>query len=372
MLLASRQAFVVAVVLASLSGGSALALEWQSDFAAAQKLAAQSNRLLLVHFGAPWCQPCMRLERQVFNQPGFGQGLETSFVPVKLNYDEQRELAHQLGVEAIPIDVIMTPQGQVIQRIQSPPTGDAYVATMQRIAEYAAVANHTPPAAAAATTVAAVAVGSVPTGAMEQQVPPQQAMLQQTMQQQPIPQQQIAAQQVAAQQITGQPASPVGDRYASMAASPAVPAQPAGPPPAAQAAASAAAPTHPASQAQLPPNSPSLGLEGFCPVMLVEQRKWVAGDVLWGAIHHGRTYLFASAEAQQRFLANPERYSPVQSGYDPVLALDEGQSVSGDRRYGVFFADHIYLFRDEESLKRFSQNPNRYAAEIMQAMRQSP
>jgi YHS domain-containing protein len=59
----------------------------------------------------------------------------------------------------------------------------------------------------------------------------------------------------------------------------------------------------------------------------------------------------------------------VISGNDPVLAMDGGQAVSGRREHGVFYENRIYLFADEASLQRFYQNPNRYAAEVVQAMR---
>ncbi len=127
--------------------------------------------------------------------------------------------------------------------------------------------------------------------------------------------------------------------------------------------------TEPITQDKLPPGSPPLAMEGFCPVTLCEKRVWTQGDVLWGAVHRGRTYLFASAADQQKFLQNPDRYSPVLSGLDPVLSLDMGQSINGRREHGVFFGDRIYLFSNEQTLAEFEKNPNRYVAEIIQAMR---
>jgi YHS domain-containing protein len=98
--------------------------------------------------------------------------------------------------------------------------------------------------------------------------------------------------------------------------------------------------------------------------------QWALGDRAWGAVHRGRTYLFAGPEERARFLASPDLYSPVMSGIDPVLALDNQMVVAGKREFGVFGADRrIYLFADEASLKRFEQNPKRYAAEAVQAQR---
>ncbi len=119
---------------------------------------------------------------------------------------------------------------------------------------------------------------------------------------------------------------------------------------------------------QLPPGCAPLGLEGYCPVSLCEKPdSWTMGDTRWGVQHEGRTYLFAGPEQQRRFLANPYRYAPVLSGNDPVMALDQGQSVAGSRTHGGFYGGRIYLFSSEASYQQFSQNPNRYAAAILQA-----
>jgi YHS domain-containing protein len=98
----------------------------------------------------------------------------------------------------------------------------------------------------------------------------------------------------------------------------------------------------------------------MCPVVLTEQKKWVVGDPQWGAYHRGRLYLFAGEAQQQRFLANPDHYSPVLSGYDPVVAFEQQQFKLGQRKHGVFFKNRIYLFASEENLKRFYQSPDRF------------
>jgi len=113
-----------------------------------------------------------------------------------------------------------------------------------------------------------------------------------------------------------------------------------------------------------------LTMDGFCAVTLAEQERWVKGDPRWGAVHRGRTYLFLSQQHQQRFLADPDRYSPVLSGYDPTRYVDRGELVPGQRRHGMWFRGKIYLFADEESLDRFSTAPEVYAQrahEIMMA-----
>jgi len=122
-------------------------------------------------------------------------------------------------------------------------------------------------------------------------------------------------------------------------------------------------------QDAMPPNTPPLGLDGYCPVTLRTESRWVAGDRRWGAIHQGHTYLFVGPQQQQQFLANPNEYSPVLSGADAVLAIDTGQQVEGHRRHGVVYENRVFLFSNETSLQRFLQNPKRYAQGVRQAQR---
>jgi protein disulfide-isomerase len=112
----------------------------------------------------------------------------------------------------------------------------------------------------------------------------------------------------------------------------------------------------------------AFGMDGYCPVSVMDENRWVAGDRQWGAQHRGRTYLFRDAAAQQRFLANPERYAPALAGFDPVLVTELGQYLPGKREHGVRYNDRMYLFGSEEALQKFSQTPDAYVARIEQAL----
>jgi len=150
------------------------------------------------------------------------------------------------------------------------------------------------------------------------------------------------------------------------------------PSPANNALANSLAPANP----QMVPVSqaPPVGLDGFCPVTLVEtmsknpsdRNAWKKGDRRFGAIHKGRTYLFTSAENQQKFLQNPDGFAPVLSGCDPVVYTERGQMIDGKRAFGLATADkHIYLFADETSRNRFEQSPASYVGALQQAMARS-
>jgi YHS domain-containing protein len=137
--------------------------------------------------------------------------------------------------------------------------------------------------------------------------------------------------------------------------------------PSAQVAAVPATPSEPDLYGSMP-----VGLEGYCPVTLAERGVWVEGRAQWGARHRGRTYLFASAEQQKAFLADPDRYAPALSGDDPVLAFDAGKSTPGQRRYGVTYQARTYLFSSTETRDAFAANPQRYTSGAMVAEKRTP
>jgi hypothetical protein len=106
---------------------------------------------------------------------------------------------------------------------------------------------------------------------------------------------------------------------------------------------------------------PPLGLEGQCPVTLVKEHRWQPGDRACSVVHEGHRYWMASRDAQRAFIANTKRYVPVLDGDDVVEWIELGGRIPGDRRHGVFFADRIWLFHNEENLAQFSADVERYS-----------
>jgi len=403
------------------------AIRWQPTLESAKRVASQTNRLVLIHFSAPWCEACRRMEQDVFGQPDVIRAMEANYVSVKLNANDFPKTAQQFGITSLPAEAVLTSQGQLVEVLRGLPTSAQYVARLNQIASaarnqvvrsYAQVAGGPPPAG---------------TGYSPQRPAPSSHTGQQGGSWQPnsvasgpqyngrapgapaIPQEQVRLSESLSPPYGGAAVAPghassapptgqagISPRPGSTPQHPGSPwsGQPGNPGPTsggippqdspqtpstpgpqqsspqtpAVAARSAVGPqSSPSAPAvQIPPGNPPLGLDGYCPVRLREQETWVLGDRRWGAIHQGRTYLFSGPEEQRRFLANPLIYGPVNAGNDVVLTVDEGRTAVGHREHGVVFGNRVYLFSSEASLERFSKRPKYYADAFMQSSRTVP
>jgi protein disulfide-isomerase len=315
------------------------AINWESSIDSAKATAARSNRFVLLFFTANWCPNCHRLENDLLSQPRAVAALEANYVPVKLNYDYFQNTAKQYGVTRLPTTIVLAPgaSGEVLAFIPEAMPVDQYLLKLNKVA----ADTRQRAAGAYAQIPASPAVGSAVTA---NPLRPNEAPMSPTY---------GAAQPVA----PVQPAvAPVPAFPAARANTPTTSFAPSGPTAATTSQAPAA-------------GKPTLALDGYCPVALVETGRWQKGNKQFGMIHRGRVYLFAGSEEQRRFQANPDRYAPINSGNDIVLSVEMGRAVPGFREHGAQYDGHVYLFATEETLKKFQSNPIFYADRALQAIR---
>ncbi len=104
-----------------------------------------------------------------------------------------------------------------------------------------------------------------------------------------------------------------------------------------------------------------VGLEGFCPVELIRDRKWTSGKKEISETYRGVTYYFSSQAMLKEFRRNPRKYTPQNLGCDSVVLYAEQRAVTGKIKYGAFFDNELFLFETQTNRREFKDNPLKYA-----------
>ena len=355
-----------------------------------------------MHFWTESCGPCRALEKRVFSQPQVAMAIETNYVPVKVNANQTPAVARAYNVTQVPTDVVITPQGDLVKSFISPSSPMDYVSMVSGVAAnhrsatagsfaaatanspfssesapkgqtavnsaYSALlAQQTAPPAAAQTATANPYVHNTPAASPAVSAGPQAAV------QKPAPaannppaapaQAAVApapAAQTVANPVAKAAVAPEQNRPAAVQQQ-AVQQQPVAPLVSSTEPARSERPAQTTAAANLPSGSPPLGFDGYCPVTMRSEWRWAKGDVKWGAIHEGRTYLFASEANRNEFLKSPLKYSPALAGADPVVAVEERRIQPGLREHAVDFEGRFYMFSSEESLNKFWTDAKTYS-----------
>lgn len=106
--------------------------------------------------------------------------------------------------------------------------------------------------------------------------------------------------------------------------------------------------------------SDQVGLKGFCPVELRDNRQLIDSNPGISTVVGTRTYYFSSSEAKQRFLRDPHRYAPAVDGLDVVLQAQLGERLPGRLDYATWYRNRLYLFASERSMDLFNAKPGLY------------
>lgn len=106
--------------------GSALSMEWKTNYKDALATAAKDQRFVYMFFtGSDWCPYCQVLQKQVFDQPEFAKLADEYLVPLMLDFPSRKQQAAALRsqneflqsyykVSGYPTVIILAPDGRYI------------------------------------------------------------------------------------------------------------------------------------------------------------------------------------------------------------------------------------------------------------------
>jgi len=110
--------------------------EWLTDFNKAQQEAAQNHKVILLNFsGSDWCIPCIRLRKDVFENPAFSVFADSALILANADFPRQKknklpeELVKQNDALAekynpnglFPLTLLLTADGKIIKSWEGNP-----------------------------------------------------------------------------------------------------------------------------------------------------------------------------------------------------------------------------------------------------------
>ena len=106
---------------------------------------------------------------------------------------------------------------------------------------------------------------------------------------------------------------------------------------------------------------PRVGLAGYCPVCIIEAKKWMKGSPDHEVTYDGVTYRFPGVDQKKMFEANPAKYVPALGGDCVVCYAMAGKRMPGSVKHGAFHGGRLYLFPSVKEKEAFLASPAKFA-----------
>jgi len=103
-----------------------------------------------------------------------------------------------------------------------------------------------------------------------------------------------------------------------------------------------------------------VGLGGFSPVAMSDNRKWQLGNEEFVVSFQEVEYFLKSAEEVARFEAKPEQFVPHLHGCDPVELHLNKLARAGVIEFGSFYKGEMFFFASIANREQFQNNPAWY------------
>jgi thioredoxin-related protein len=90
-----------ALVLAPSVMAAGSAVNWNTYDSGMKKIKNQ-NKKGFIHFYTDWCTYCKLMNQKTFSDDSVAAYLNDNFIPIRINADQQREVAEEFGVQRFP------------------------------------------------------------------------------------------------------------------------------------------------------------------------------------------------------------------------------------------------------------------------------
>lgn len=135
--------FIFVSIALFISITSALAQEWETDFAKAKQVALDENKVIVLVFqGSDWCAPCIRLDREIWSTESFQAYAKANYVMLQADFPRRKQNALPKAIAeanakfadeynkngVFPFVVVMNHKGEVLgETSYKKTTPEAYI-----------------------------------------------------------------------------------------------------------------------------------------------------------------------------------------------------------------------------------------------------
>ncbi|MEC8240087.1 MAG: thioredoxin domain-containing protein, partial [Planctomycetota bacterium] len=102
-------------------------IPWMDDLDQAFSKAEQENKLVLIHFWHEQCAPCRKLESFVFKDGKIAAAIDRDYVAVKVNTRKNPALAKRYKIKSVPQDLVYRSDGEILSQRISPSNSRGYM-----------------------------------------------------------------------------------------------------------------------------------------------------------------------------------------------------------------------------------------------------
>jgi thioredoxin-like negative regulator of GroEL len=111
-------AVVACVLVVQAADPPAGGVQWQTNLQIAHRLSRESNKPMLFVFGADWCTWCKKLEKTTLSDRELVAYINANFIPIHIDADRDPRVVEILEAEALPCAVVLSPNADLLGRIQ--------------------------------------------------------------------------------------------------------------------------------------------------------------------------------------------------------------------------------------------------------------
>ena len=114
-MIGKNKTLILIAFLILLAPGIAFAssIKWHS-YDEGLALGKRQSKKLFIHFYADWCGYCAEMEKKTFRNPDVIASLNTYFIPIKVNFDREKETSALFRVQGLPDTWFITEKGEII------------------------------------------------------------------------------------------------------------------------------------------------------------------------------------------------------------------------------------------------------------------